>query len=616
MDDHTQIGFNYTTLWARIESEAFRQFATTVTRRDFLRLMGAGAAAAALLRAGAAAYAHAHPVTLDARLRPAADASTATLPNGIASGDTTATRTVLWTRSTAPGEVVFEVAADETFGTVIARATASADDPLIPVKVVIDGLQPGTRYIWRVTNAAGESLVGRFVTAAEAGAPRAGLRFGVTGDWRGELRPYVGIANAPDRDLAFFVQHGDTIYADIPTPDVPAEQATTLSEFRRKHAEVYSAAYGVNFWAALRAVTSVFVAIDDHEVTNDFAGGAPVESDARFEGEAGTLLNQTPLYVNGLQVFREYNPTLAEDYAGTGDARMDGRPKLYRAQTYGTDAAVFVLDTRSFRDANLPDIPTISVFNQTRLRAYLESFFTPGRTFLGRTQMDDLKRDLLAAHDAGVLWKFVLIPEPIQNMGWLGGNDRIEGVAYERAELLRFIEENAIRNVVFVSADVHTTFINTLVYQDEPGGAMIPTGAFEISTGSLGFYPPTGQAIFDGARRFNLVDAETAAAYEAGDIHVKDALTRALFDRFVNEAQGYPTLGLDNGRINLLSSEGEMLLGHSFGWTEFDIAADGVLTMTTYGVPAYDYETIQADPSAILARQPEVFNRLVIAPQA
>jgi phosphodiesterase/alkaline phosphatase D-like protein len=616
MDHSSGSGFNYSTLWARIESEAFRQFASTVTRRDFLRLMGAGAAAAALIRSGAPAFARAHPVILDARLRPAAAASTATLPNGIASGDLLPTRAVLWTRSTAPGEVLFEVAADESFSEVIARVPVQAADPLVPVKADIDGLQPGTTHHYRVTNAAGESLAGRFITPPEAGAPRRGLRFGVTGDWRGELRPYVGIANVPQRDLAFFVQHGDTVYADFPTPDVPVEQASTLTEYRRKHAEVYSAAHGVNFWAALRAVTSVLVTIDDHEVVNDFAGGAPVESDARFTGEPGMLLNQTPLYVNGLQAFREYNPTRAEDYTGTGDARTDGRPKLYRAQTWGTDAAVFVLDTRSFRDANLPDIPTISVFNQARLRAYLETFFTPGRTFLGRPQMDDLKRDLLAAQTAGVLWKFILIPEPMQNMGWFGGNDRFEGVAAERAELMRFIEENGIRNVVFISADVHTTFVNSIVYQDEPGGELIATGAFEISTGSLGFYPPTGQALFDGARRFNLVDAETAAAYEAGDIRTKDAITRALFDRFVNEAQGYPTLGLDGERIDVVSIEGEMLLGHSFGWTEFDIAAgDGTLTIATWGVAAYDYETIQADPAAILARQPEVLQRLVIAPQ-
>ncbi len=33
---------------------------------------------------------------------------------------------------------------------------------------------------------------------------------------------------------------------------------------------------------------------------------------------------------------------------------MDGRPDLYRFQTFASDAAVFVLDARSFRDEPIP----------------------------------------------------------------------------------------------------------------------------------------------------------------------------------------------------------------------------------------------------------------------
>ena len=40
-----------------------------------------------------------------------------------------------------------------------------------------------------------------------------GLRFGVAGDWRGELAPYPAISNVAGRNLDFFVEHGDTIYA-------------------------------------------------------------------------------------------------------------------------------------------------------------------------------------------------------------------------------------------------------------------------------------------------------------------------------------------------------------------------------------------------------------------
>ena len=69
---------------------------------------------------------------------------------------------------------------------------------------------PGTDYYYRVTDAAGDTKIGEFRTSTEIGT-NAGLRFGVAGDWRGELAPYPAISNADERDLDFFVEHGDSI---------------------------------------------------------------------------------------------------------------------------------------------------------------------------------------------------------------------------------------------------------------------------------------------------------------------------------------------------------------------------------------------------------------------
>ena len=86
-----------------------------------------------------------------------------------------------------------------------------------------------------------------------------GLRFGVAGDWRGELSPYPAIANAPQSNLEFFFEFGDTIYADIPSPGLrnpdgtEKAQAQTLDDFRIKNSEVYSQRFGLNTWGDLRA---------------------------------------------------------------------------------------------------------------------------------------------------------------------------------------------------------------------------------------------------------------------------------------------------------------------------------------------------------------------------
>ncbi|WP_414621491.1 phytase [Calothrix sp. CCY 0018] len=244
------------------------------------------------------------------------------LVNGIASGDTTQNSTVLWARSTFPGEVSFEYSTDANFNSVIGTVTANVENINLPVKVEIEGLTAGTEYYYRVTDAAGDRASGEFETPAAAGT-RNGLRFGVSGDWRGELAPYPVISNADERDLAFFVEHGDTIYADDASPAVlnadgtPKQQAETIEEYRAKHNEVYSSRFGKNTWADLRSSTSILATIDDHEVTNDFAGGADASTDDRFAETSG-LINDTQLYETGLQAFQEYNPLRDEFYGDVG----------------------------------------------------------------------------------------------------------------------------------------------------------------------------------------------------------------------------------------------------------------------------------------------------------
>ena len=45
--------------------------------------------------------------------------------------------------------------------------------------------------------------------------------------------------------------------------------------------------------------------------------------------------------------------------------------------------------------------------------------------------------------------------DPIQNFGIPVAGDRWEGYAAERTDLLRFIKENNIKNVVFATGDFH-----------------------------------------------------------------------------------------------------------------------------------------------------------------
>jgi phosphodiesterase/alkaline phosphatase D-like protein len=276
----------------------------------------------------------------------------ASLPNGVSSGDTSSTSTVLWARCNRKGEVKFLINKDNV---TVQQQTVTVTDPLIPAKISVENLQPGQHYTYQVSTADGMRLTGQFTTAPDQHAENLALSFGVTGDWRGELAPYPAIKNIPAKELNFFIKLGDTIYADYPTSAVPLEQALTLHDYRLKHKEVYSRHAGVNSFAKLQKDVSIFSMIDDHEVKNDFAGGA-LASAFPYLSETTGLVNQSSLYKSGLQAFTEYNAIADKTYPVVGDALTDGRPDLYRSQRYGKTAAVYLLDSRSFRDTALAGV--------------------------------------------------------------------------------------------------------------------------------------------------------------------------------------------------------------------------------------------------------------------
>ncbi len=545
--------------------------------------------------------------------------SHATLLNGIAAGDVGQTSAVLWGRSDTVGGLNFQYATDSAFTNMLGSHFETVTDTLTPVKWDVSGLSANTNYYYRVTDSAGSVETGRFKTAAMLG-DTTGLRFGVSGDWRGELLPYPAIKNAGQRNLDFFVAMGDTIYADVASPANNFQnQSQSLPDYRNKHAEVYSAKGGLNGLADLRKSTAVFATIDDHEVTNDFAGGAVVSSDPRFSADpAGTLINDSTLYNNGMQAFQEYNPIRGETYAATGDARTDGEIKLYRNQTFGSDAALMVLDARSFRDTELADANPL---DPASVGGFLANSFNPARTMLGRQQVDDLKADLLSAEQNGVTWKFVAVPEPIQNLGVVGAADRFEGYAAERTEILQYIDENKIDNVVFLSADIHGTLVNNLTYQLTPFSEQLATNAFEITTGSVAYDAPFGPTVAQLAAAVGLLTPQQKAFYDALPSNAaKDSFIKSITNTALAPL-GYDPLGLDanlagaDGLIQAELLQGDYVATHSFGWTEFEIdQLTQELLVTTYGIDPYDATMIADDLKGIAGRTPQIVSQFRVTP--
>jgi alkaline phosphatase D len=534
----------------------------------------------------------------------------AAFPDGVSSGDVTQTSAVLWARAGHTGQVTFQVATDAEFHHIIDVLTVGVGDTLVPAKVEVDNLHPDQRYYYRAVDAGGHVAEGTLETAARLGQHE-GFSFGVGGDTRGELAPYPSIKNAPTAGLDLFIKLGDTVYADQPSP--AGGPADTLQEFEIKHDEVYSSHLGINSWAALQSTTPILAMIDDGDIIGEFAGGAPAGSDPRFTGP-GNFVNDQALYHNGITAFSQYDAIEDKIYSNTGSPLFDGKPDLYRYDTYGSDAAILLVDDRTFRSAELPEPSPIDS------PAFLAASFDPTRSMLGHVQFARLEQDLLDAQSKGITWKFVNISVPIQNFGPVLAADRYEGYAAERNELLKFINDHHIENVVFVSAETHTFSVNNLTYQDHFGGSQIATSAIEVDTMAVAsqlILPQFPAAL----AQLGLLPKDQLALYNSLSPTDKDVFLKQLLDHTFLSPFGYDPIGLDDnlpaavGMIHAQLLQGSYFVSNDLGWTKFEVDPETQgLLVTTYGIPAYTTADLAANPNAVLASTPTIVSQFRLMP--
>jgi len=583
-------------------------------------------------------------ILLSVFTRSSASGQIPTFPNGVASGDVTQTSAVLWLRSMVLGDLTFDYSTLEDFGKIDGHQIGIVVDANQPVKVEIEGLTPGTQYYYLAANADNEAIIGRFRTPFDLGIS-VGLHFGASGDWQ-QVPPFPSLKNVAESNLDFFIKLGDSIYADSETPALPGiKQARTLEDFRIKHAENLSSRFESNEMARLNASTSILATIDDHEIVDNFAGGAiPGQSpdapdvnplEPPLFTDAVDFVNETQVYKDAMQAFQEYHPIRTEVWDTPNEVLTDGKPKFYRKSIYGSDAAVIILDARSFRDAPLEAVT--NPFDANEIEAFLASTFTVDRTLLGRAQMDNLKTDLLDSQQTGITWKFIVIPEPIQNFGIINAEDRFEGYASERTELLKFIHDNQIGNVVFISGDFHGTIVNNLAYQEllpgETEGSVVvestPIGAFEVVTGPVAFFDALlGPSTINLATSAGVLSPFLKAFYDrlpvAPDtdsvINDKDDFLKSLINTQL-EVLDYDPIGLNENKASaegLIDAEllqGDYLACHTYGWAEFEITTESQeLLVTVYGIDAYSETDLLADPDSVINRNPRVVSQFRVYP--
>ncbi len=420
------------------------------------------------------------------------------LAHGVVSGDLNPTSAVVWAAASAPSEMIVEFWEEATFETAATRSRHSGAllERDFATAFWLEGLTPDTAYTYRVSAEAtdrtgslerSDSATGRFRTAPDSSTHR-DFSFVFSGDLGGGgycrradsgYRIFDAMGHLqPD----FFIAAGDMIYADNTCPATnPEGQPDIQGSFGSVAARSvdwsnYEQVRGAYFrhWRYNRADlpfqrflrdTPMYVLWDDHEIIND--GGASWS------------------YWNATSANRAGYPTLASAardafFAYAPLARDPGDPnRIYRRFSWGADADLFLLDTRSYRSRNdLADSPE----NQ--------------KTMLGRQQLEWLKTGLV---QSTATWKIVASSVPLSiptgglaaaiigRDGWANGTswDYSSQTGFEREllDLLRSVDDAVVRNVVFLSGDAHQAV--EIRYEADVNGKGRPLIFHEIVAGPL-----------------------------------------------------------------------------------------------------------------------------------
>ena len=417
-----------------------------MNRRSFLRLTGAAAIAAQ----GRRVFGQAPAIVTASGARPA-------MPYGIAAGDVGAGRALIWSRADRTARMFVEYATTERFADARrVRGPAALETSDFTTRTVLTDLPPGQRIFYRVLyqdlsdlRAWSEPLVGSFTTPPSTlrdvrvawSADTVGQGWGINPDWGG-LKLYETMRRAqPD----VFINVGDTIYADQPlVPEVKLDDgsiwknvvteakskvAQTIGDFRGCHRYNLTDEHMRRFVAG----TAQVVMWDDHEVLDNWYWERRKDDDPRYTEKSVAVLA-----ARARQAFVEYNPL---------PIMADDPERIYRSIPMGPLVDIFALDMRSYKGAN-------SSNRQTTLDASSAIF--------GAAQLAWLKAALRAST---ATWKIVAADLPL-GMIVGDGRDRYEAVAngdpgaplgreLELADLLRDLQAHKVRNVVWITADVH-----------------------------------------------------------------------------------------------------------------------------------------------------------------
>jgi alkaline phosphatase D len=377
-------------------------------------------------------------------------------PQGIASGFPYPKGTILWTRAEGlkkSARLKVAVAKDRHFkNTVLEKTVTARSDRDFTARTRVNGLKPDHEYFYRFFTDHSHSEVGRFRTGPPLNSKRPlKIAFYSCQEYGpGFYNAQAAIANEPDVDLVLCL--GDYIYESDYT-EGPRKDTTgingdgnvqTLPEYWQKY-RLYKADPDLKRMHAAHNFISIW---DDHEVEDNYADGQP--SPHAQNGKTNDGFDRRVPFAQreqyGYQARFNYMPVL----------RFEGdRDRIYDSLRMGALVNLLITDQRQYRDQQPCHDQIINPCADEN---------NPNRSMLGAKQKAWFKSALQTSPATWKLWGSEVMlmgfgSAPGPNHGLI--NDGWDGYQAERKEILDFILDAGVQNVVALTGDIHTFFAGT-----------------------------------------------------------------------------------------------------------------------------------------------------------
>jgi alkaline phosphatase D len=427
------------------------------------------------------------------------------ITHGIASGDVTDQSAIIWSRvNDQPAKMNVEYDTNANFTNPLSKTAQANSTTDFTAHAKLDRLKPDSQYYYRVwftgsdidnnTNSetssdlsaipyiADQIEIGTFRTAPSANMTSNSSAISFI--WGADLGGQDYCRNADEGGYSifksmlslnadFFIANGDMIYADGACPaqgpifnnstnnqtitwtNIPGDfksladpsvEWNNVTEVRSLFLEHWKYNRNDTYFKEFLRNVSMYSQWDDHEIINDFGSKWSYWNLFSIDREG-----YPNLVKEGTNAFLYYSPLDSNSNKNNNYTVNDSNKRIYRSFNWGKDLDLFIIDARSYRSQNhIADAPDSN------------------KTLLGDEQLQWLRQEL---SNSNATWKVISSDVPISiptgsnasilgRDGWANGNETSNysyytGFERELTDLLKLIDEHNIKNVVFITTDVH-----------------------------------------------------------------------------------------------------------------------------------------------------------------